>query len=317
MLLLLVLAFALMAQVANARALTSGQQREVITPRVSSTKVQSEVDRAPKEEGTGNYSLPTDDIVKRILAKPPTEKPIIVNSEFTEKSLNNSSELPPSLRNRGQSSANGVGRKDVTKSSGNDFVPRTNGESKIPANMKIANDDRAENDSKTLEYKLSHDLREAQSEENEVLSLAEMRNLKAKKKKTREQHPVGIQRPFEDEKFDFKHFFDKIPNYDYSPNHDNDEHFVGLKVESRHQAQQVAPGLTSLGITLTPNVPIMKKILALLGMEDTSFVVHHLQEAEKTVNATIFREKQIQNEDQDDDDLIIVKSVRVNVRKVP
>lgn len=61
----------------------------------------------------------------------------------------------------------------------------------------------------------------------------------------------------------------------------------------------------------------MKKILALLGMEDTSFVVHHLQEAEKTVNATIFREKQIQNEDQDDDDLIIVKSVRVNVRKVP
>lgn len=82
--------------------------------------------------------------------------------------------------------------------------------------------------------------------------------------------------------------------------------------------QEVSPSLTPLGITLTPDVSMMKKILALLGLEDTSFVAHHLREADTTIKTTVAREKQGQAKanQHHDDDLVIVKSVRVNVRKV-
>lgn len=228
MLLLLVifLAFASTVEIANAKAFAlKSQQRIKPTATVASVEPQDRLEQAGAapigSNATQSYAL------NGRSATQSTKGPIIINSEFTKKSsLLGTSLRYPSLPRR---KVNGAVTKDATTSGVGVFVDHTSSESQTTTDVRIDNinnnNDNAGKTSGGSSDKARPALTEAheESEENEVLSPKEMSELKPKEKKLRaQQHQRGVHRALAEEEFDFEHYFDKIPSYDYNENSDRD-----------------------------------------------------------------------------------------------
>lgn len=134
------------------------------------------------------------------------------------------------------------------------------------------------------------------------MSEKDARRLKPNQKKIeQQQHQRNVEKVIDETQFDFEHYFDAIPS--------------SFSKETEETARpdapldRVRPQQVSVPLFEATDPSVLQKILEFLGLEDF-LVDQHLQEADKTVNDTL--RKTVQN----DDDTLIVKSVKVNVRKV-